>query len=278
MLIIAILATASAKVAVGVDSRGGLDLSLGSNDKDIIGTGLDATKEKMDTADAGDMEGNKDMDSTQLKEKVGALLAELRQKNSLIDELSSALEKEKQTTVGMRNTMIADSKVSVGDMDDTVGLSQLKDEVGSMDTMDTTDTMDTVDTNGNEQITSAMKTCEEDYQAKLTEAQTARDTCKKQEEAARVDCGKIPVKAGECSKPPCATDSVCSNHFGKCRKAENTEFKAYKKQFPAGTNMGKVAKPCCTCTNDSCTNVKCERQTTSHKNDFTITCTNGECQ
>ena len=99
---------------------------MGSNDKDIIGTGLDA----------GDMEEIKDMDSTQLKEKVGVLLAELRQKNSLIDELSSALEKEKQTTEGMRNTMIADSKVSVGDMDDTVGLSQLKDKVGSVDTME----------------------------------------------------------------------------------------------------------------------------------------------
>merc|ERR550514_1905767 len=100
------------------------------------------------------------MDSTQLKEKVGVLLAELRQKNSLIDELSSALEKEKQTTEGMRNTMIADSKVSAGVMDDTVGLSQLNDEVGSMDTTDTMDTMDTVDTNGNEQITSAMKNCD----------------------------------------------------------------------------------------------------------------------
>jgi len=199
MLIIAILVTASAKVAVGVDSRGGLDLSLGSNDKDIIGTGLDA----------GDMEEIKDMDSTQLKEKVGVLLAELRQKNSLIDELSSALEKEKQTTEGLRNTMIADSKVSAGDMDDTVGLSQLKDEVGSMDTMDTTDTMDTmdtmdtVDTNGNEQITSAMKKCD-DEQAKLAEAQGALDTCKAQEKEEAEQRAAAAAAAAAALKAECA--------------------------------------------------------------------------
>ena len=106
MLIAAILAIASAKVAVGVDSDGSL-FSLESNSKDA-----DSLVEEI-----------KDMDSTQLKEKVGVLLAELRQKNSLIDELSSALEKERQTTEGKRDTVSADSKISAGDMDDTVGLA-----------------------------------------------------------------------------------------------------------------------------------------------------------
>merc|ERR1719197_273266 len=68
------------------------------------------------------------MDSTQLKEKVG-VLDELRQKNGLIDELSSALEKEKQTTEGKRDTVNADSKLSAGDMDDTMELTQLEDEL-----------------------------------------------------------------------------------------------------------------------------------------------------
>ena len=117
MLIAAIVVIASAKVAVEIDSDGSL-LILGSNSKD-----------------ADSLEEIKDLDSTQLKEKFG-VLAELRQKNSLIDELSSALEKERQTTEGKRDTVSADSKISAGNMDDTVGLTQLEDKVGSVDTME----------------------------------------------------------------------------------------------------------------------------------------------
>ena len=132
MLIAALLVISSAKlgVDVGVDSHGDLDFKMTSNGKGFIGIELDTTHEKMEKAHAGDMDYINDMDSTQLKEKVGALLAELRQKNSLIllknsliDELSSALEQEKQITARKIDTMIADSKISAGDMDDTVGLA-----------------------------------------------------------------------------------------------------------------------------------------------------------
>ena len=87
MLVAAILAMASAKVAVAVDSGGDMVLASASNSKHII-VDLDAKEEddevaagtdsmeQMDNEDAGDMESIDKMDSTQLKEQVPLLLTE----------------------------------------------------------------------------------------------------------------------------------------------------------------------------------------------------------
>ena len=85
MLVVAILAIASAKVAVGVDSGKDMIVASESNGKHII-VDLDAKEEddevaagtdsmeQMDNEDAGDMESIDKMDSTQLEEKVPLLL------------------------------------------------------------------------------------------------------------------------------------------------------------------------------------------------------------
>lgn len=98
MLVAAILAIASAKVAVGVGSGGDLTLVSASESKDIM-VHLDAKEkndevaagtgsmEQMDNEDAGDMENIDKMDSAQLKEKVKLLLVALQEKESRIAEL-----------------------------------------------------------------------------------------------------------------------------------------------------------------------------------------------
>ena len=65
MLLAAILVVSYAKVAVGIDSHGVSNLMMASKDKDAIGIDVNATHEKVEKVDVGDMDNINDMDSTQ---------------------------------------------------------------------------------------------------------------------------------------------------------------------------------------------------------------------
>ena len=65
MLLAAILVVSYAKVAIGIDAHGVSDLMMASKDEDAIGIDVNATHEKVEKVDVGDMDNINDMDSTQ---------------------------------------------------------------------------------------------------------------------------------------------------------------------------------------------------------------------
>lgn len=95
MLVAALVVIATAKVAIGVDSQGDLDLSMASMDK---ADAVNMENTDMENAESLNID---DMDSTQLKEKVSLISGELHEKNRLIAALQSALVKAHEENEAM---------------------------------------------------------------------------------------------------------------------------------------------------------------------------------